>query len=1371
MSLAVGADVSIESNKYKVDQELKKLGITHDEAKLNKCIGEYGVIEEISKDETQVKVKFRHAGSSSLWFPATCVDVEDESSTDLAIDEPDEIDAAPLKRPGGSDLILVAVGMNDPSARQSSRSFASVNTYTTPDGHNAIDLHRRNSNTARGRPGQSNPQGRGARLSQIRDVSDLKIEDEWRKNDKVWRLSEEGHYVESVIVDIQDDPKDKTRKQIKVDGVRVWIDESKLSRTQPTEYDIGYITSAPLVYYPTNMREPVPMDELNLTLDERLIRKCLKNSGLEFKVKKCAATPHNLLSLCNKGCNVIHYSGHGVKGFLAFENHSKSELGNTQFINNEYLQRVLRTKAGYIGVKLAVVSACHSEKAGQAFVQAGVPHVIAIKQNNAVHDQAAHNFTETFYEWLFSGNSVNTAYKAALNAVEGAGDSSRHDRGIYLLLPKTSRHEEVLFQNKCQGEFAFEELVKLAPSNLPAAPSIFYGRAVIQREVCLSVLNNKCTLVHGPSGVGKSELVKMAARYIHERGLDEFSKGVVWVNIKKRYEQTSLKVNDQGPGESRADKTFTLYSILKEACVDVLPTLRKALEEPSYDNETGHNLGYHTPGRNRNEERRFFNAFPEKVVVVIRGLEYLTDRNDIQDTLRTIQELRGSAGDPTILMTHLNGLKNNAIMMNRIAVPELDKDSSANLFCSKVTHFWRSELKHPLAPPKRFQVRWKDDKNGQYQIEYFNKKREVLNRREALMDENVDPEVRDCAGRDLPHVPDLPEEKSDDEERTERQKKEAGTLGFGPGPEEEKKSESDDEDFPAPKAKREVTRGKERHMDFLDWVTGNPARIVDVASFTKLREPPFESPWDVISQYTLFQKNESLRLILEFKPLAVGGVDNHLVKRMFSRRDMVNKERRLVWPKLKEALELRFKNITGRRLLPFDWKKIKDLVLVKCTSNASLSISIAGFAIFMDWFMQYENRTIATFREFSEKTGDIRKLLVEEYSRASLSIIVMNNLDTLLVTDLTHGTKQMWDRSLLPDLRKRIALEHLRTLIPLVFWKLLPKGTWRIKKSQIDWLINNYILEKFVSRKSDQSVSFDGWASFFHKVLVPWRNMIDHEINMWNEGVFVGFCSDAQCRRWLKDKPPKTFVIRFSVSRMDVNKNSNAIAVTYKRDEKEILNSLVDFLGPPTGRTNCWSVPQKNRQPVKCDTLVEVMRQFDVDHGLNPFANDGRGKRHAVESFKKDNRIYVDHSGLNLAGQLTHGEGEAEPTDTPGVRRAQFDPEPEGRVSFGEEPGLDIGPPLARPDRRKRREAEDEYRDDSFDEDMEGEGQTGDMGPAPPGRNRRAAEIPAALPPARRPRELASHAGRPPTSAPGKAHKLLGFAANTATRHTGRGRR
>ena len=40
----------------------------------------------------------------------------------------------------------------------------------------------------------------------------------------------------------------------------------------------------------------------------------------------------------------------------------------------------------------------------------------------------------------------------------------------------------------------------------------------------------------------------------------------------------------------------------------------------------------------------------------------------------------------------------------------------------------------------------------------------------------------------------------------------------------------------------------ERDVDFLEWVTGNPARITDVASFAKLREPPFESTWDVISQ-------------------------------------------------------------------------------------------------------------------------------------------------------------------------------------------------------------------------------------------------------------------------------------------------------------------------------------------------------------------------------------------------------------------------------------------------------------------------------------------------------------------------------------------
>lgn len=49
----------------------------------------------------------------------------------------------------------------------------------------------------------------------------------------------------------------------------------------------------------------------------------------------------------------------------------------------------------------------------QAFVEVGVPHVIAVRRNVRVSDPAAHSFTRAFYLALAVGETVRDAYDIA----------------------------------------------------------------------------------------------------------------------------------------------------------------------------------------------------------------------------------------------------------------------------------------------------------------------------------------------------------------------------------------------------------------------------------------------------------------------------------------------------------------------------------------------------------------------------------------------------------------------------------------------------------------------------------------------------------------------------------------------------------------------------------------------------------------------------------------------------------------------------------------------------------------------------------------------------------------------------------------------
>ena len=49
------------------------------------------------------------------------------------------------------------------------------------------------------------------------------------------------------------------------------------------------------------------------------------------------------------------------------------------------------------------MASCHSEKVGNIFIEAGVPHVICIDQNQTILDKAAVEFSKYFYDEVFDG--------------------------------------------------------------------------------------------------------------------------------------------------------------------------------------------------------------------------------------------------------------------------------------------------------------------------------------------------------------------------------------------------------------------------------------------------------------------------------------------------------------------------------------------------------------------------------------------------------------------------------------------------------------------------------------------------------------------------------------------------------------------------------------------------------------------------------------------------------------------------------------------------------------------------------------------------------------------------------------------------------
>lgn len=103
------------------------------------------------------------------------------------------------------------------------------------------------------------------------------------------------------------------------------------------------------------------------------------------------------------------------------------------------------------------MSACHSEAAGQAFVDAGVPHVVAVKLHDKISDRASHTFTELFYSQLVNGHTVQEAFDLARQAVEV--DPKIFDRAEakkFRLLPEDGDHNISIFDDISEGMYVNE---------------------------------------------------------------------------------------------------------------------------------------------------------------------------------------------------------------------------------------------------------------------------------------------------------------------------------------------------------------------------------------------------------------------------------------------------------------------------------------------------------------------------------------------------------------------------------------------------------------------------------------------------------------------------------------------------------------------------------------------------------------------------------------------------------------------------------------------------------------------------------------------------------------------------------------------------
>jgi len=292
-----------------------------------------------------------------------------------------------------------------------------------------------------------------------------------------------------------------------------------------------------------------PIDALDIEAERDAIVSEISACNLQVILRIGFATVDELARGIKDDFNIFHFSGHGGREFLAFEDGK----GGCQSVGGAYLKKLIGAGGSF---ELAMISSCHSEPIAKLIQKAGVRHVIAIRRNTPILDRAATTFAGVLYRHLFDNDSVQHAFDMAKLLVEGnpelakvrpllefeaskKGKSFIPEEKKFLLLPraKPSFHQKSLFKGVKKGVLTIEE-IKKPDTNLPARPESFTGRSKEIHEIINRLLVNRLVTVTGVGGIGKTTASVEAARWFYLRG--HFPHGIFILNLREATKSTRI---------------------------------------------------------------------------------------------------------------------------------------------------------------------------------------------------------------------------------------------------------------------------------------------------------------------------------------------------------------------------------------------------------------------------------------------------------------------------------------------------------------------------------------------------------------------------------------------------------------------------------------------------------------------------------------------------------------------------------------------------------------------------------------------------------------------------------------------------------------
>jgi len=351
--------------------------------------------------------------------------------------------------------------------------------------------------------------------------------------------------------------------------------------------DFCYMTSSPIVMKMSIKECPIP--PLDFTEEAEKITEILRNCEKEVRYCRIAATTDNLIRLTQKKVRILHFSGHGrlddasgtAMTELMFESDKPETFGMSHNISPQDLKKLIKKDSG---LQLVFVSACYSRQAGEAFINAGAPYVICIRQTDAVDSVAAMLFTKIFYEQILMHNMpIPKAFKFSRDYLVVEKHTAQSKIFELLENPKyiSESKENSIIDLKSGTLRDVSKDLRLSAvqtARIPRARIDLVGNVLCMKKVIQELMTKNLVVIWNNRyrAIGKTAIAIMSAYYIVDRGKVDRS---LWVDIDaRRLVRKRRNIEGKLPLESILSDILLEEVTLTEGETDRVVKIRKFLK-------------------------------------------------------------------------------------------------------------------------------------------------------------------------------------------------------------------------------------------------------------------------------------------------------------------------------------------------------------------------------------------------------------------------------------------------------------------------------------------------------------------------------------------------------------------------------------------------------------------------------------------------------------------------------------------------------------------------------------------------------------------------------------------------------------------------